>query len=314
MYHKYFGLRERPFQLVPNPNYLYLSKYHEEALAHLKYAISHGEGFAEITGEVGTGKTTLCRVFLESLNKNTEVAYIFNPNLSSVELIKAINDEFEIDSRADNTKELIDHLNQFLLKKKEKKKNIVLLIDEAQNLSKDVLEQLRILSNLETSTQKLLQIILVGQPELDIIINSHEMRQLAQRITIRCHLFPLDLKETRDYILHRIHVASQKPQVTLSNSAFRKIYRYSGGIPRLINILCDRAFLAAYVEKKNAITGKIVQKAIIELESKNISGKYFAPERRNPGLMFLLLLCVILIMYIIFYPDQTDLIRFNFLK
>lgn len=313
MYHTYFGFRERPFQLVPNPDYLYLSKHHEEALAHLKYAITHGEGFAEITGEVGTGKTTLCRVFLESLTEETEVAYIFNPNLTSLELIKAINDEFEIDSKKETAKELIDTLNQFLLKKRADKKNIVLLIDEAQNLSRDVLEQLRILSNLETSSQKLMQIILVGQPELDIILNSHEMRQLAQRISIRCHLFPLDLKETCDYIRHRVLVASEKKSdVVISQSALKKIHHYSGGIPRLINILCDRAFLFAYVAQKKTISGAIVHKAVQELESKNISGKHFTVDRKSPVFLFLVLLCVILIMYIIFYPDHPEFGKLKF--
>lgn len=307
MYHTYFGFRERPFQLVPNPDYLYLSRHHEEALAHLRYAIAHGEGFAEITGEVGTGKTTLCRVFLESLTEETEVAYIFNPHLTSIELIRAINDEFEIDATKETAKELIDTLNRFLLKKKAENKRIVLLIDEAQNLSREVLEQVRILSNLETSSQKLIQIILVGQPELDAMLNSHEMRQLAQRISIRCRLFPLDVAETRNYIHHRIRVASEKsPEVTLSPSAIKTIHRYSGGIPRLINILCDRAFLFAYVSQTKTISNQIVHHAVQELESKNISGKYFTVERKNGALLLLVLLSIALIMYIVFYPDRPE--------
>ena len=306
MYHTYFKFRERPFQLVPNPAYLYQSPHHEEALAHLTYAITHGEGFVEITGEVGTGKTTLCRMFLESLNADTEVAYIFNPNLSALELLKAINDEFEIDASPDTPKELIDTLNRFLLKKRLANKRIVLLIDEAQNLSRDVLEQLRILSNLETDTQKLLQIILVGQPELDMMINAHELRQLAQRITIRCHLFPLTSKETRAYVEHRIEVASGTPRDLITPAAHKHIYRYSGGIPRLINIVCDRAFLAAYVERQHRITAGIVQKAAKELENKNISSRYFSPESHSHLTAVLLLLCLLLIGYIIFYPDQPN--------
>ena len=166
MYNDFFGFRERPFRLVPDPAYLFLSESHEEAMAHLIYAISQGEGFVEIIGEAGTGKTTLCRAFLERLDKDTEVAYIFNPKLDSVQLLKAINDEFAIDSKVDNIKALIDTLNAFLMEKRTEGKRAILLIDEAQNLTKEVLEQLRLLSNLETTTAKLLQIILVGQPEL----------------------------------------------------------------------------------------------------------------------------------------------------
>lgn len=303
MYHKFFGFKERPFQLVPNPDYLYLSKCHEEALAHLKYAISHGEGFVELTGEVGTGKTTLCRVFLENLNKKTEVAYIFNPNLNAIELLKAINDEFEINSKADNIKDLIDTLNKFLLKKKAKNKNIVLLIDEAQNLSKDVLEQLRLLSNLETSRQKLLQIILVGQPELAKMLSSFELRQLAQRITLSCHLFPLTASETKDYILHRIKVASKKPKIRITTGAFRKIYAHSGGIPRLINILCDRACLSAFVQNQHKITLTDINSAIKELEGKHVKRELAVKDKSPMTLYLLLLLCFILIIYIVFYPD-----------
>ncbi len=295
MYHKFFGFKERPFQLVPNPDYLYLSKCHEEALAHLEYAISHGEGFVELTGEVGTGKTTLCRVFLESLNHSTEVAYIFNPNLTSVELIQAINDEFEIDATSDNTIELIKTLNSFLLKKKAQKKNIVILIDEAQNLTKEVLEQLRLLSNLETSTQKLLQIILVGQPELGIMLNSYGLRQLAQRITLSCHLFPLSAKETKDYIHHRINIASNKPNIEITRSAFNLIFKYSGGTPRLINIVSDRACLTAYVKGQHKITENIVKSGIKELESKHVSGKYSTRAKVNHMLYLLLLVCFFLI-------------------
>jgi len=208
MYNAFFGFRERPFQLVPNPAYLFLSKCHEEALAHLIYAISHGDGFVEITGEVGTGKTTLCRVFLEHLDDSTEAAYIINPKLNAVQLLKVINDEFDIDSGPDTIKELIDGLNGFLLQKRKEGKTVLLLIDEAQNLNQEVLEQLRLLSNLETNTKKLLQIILVGQPELDDTLHSHQLRQLGQRITLSCHLRPLSFKETREYIRHRIHIAS----------------------------------------------------------------------------------------------------------
>ena len=191
MYKNFFGLREKPFKLVPNPVYLFLSRSHEEALAHLNYALTQGDGFVLITGEVGTGKTTLCRAFLDDLKENTEAAYVFNPKLDSLQLLKAINDEFGIDSDADNTKDLIDVLNVFLMRKKAAGCNVILLVDEAQNLSKPVLEQLRLLSNLETNTHKLIQIILVGQPELAEMLETYELRQLGQRITLSC------LKTTR---------------------------------------------------------------------------------------------------------------------
>ncbi|MCK5418202.1 MAG: AAA family ATPase, partial [Desulfobacterales bacterium] len=190
MYNKFFGFKEKPFKLVPNPAYFYLSKSHEEALAHLNYAMSQGDGFVEITGEVGTGKTTLCRAFLESLNGTVEAAYIFNPKLSPKQLLRTINEEFGIKSEGDNTKDLIDTLNIFLMQKKASGKKVILLIDEAQNLNRNVLEQLRLLSNLETNRDKLLQIILVGQPELSQILNSHELRQLGQRITLSYQLGP----------------------------------------------------------------------------------------------------------------------------
>lgn len=266
MYKNFFGFKERPFQLVPNPAYLYLSRGHEEALAHLTYAISQGDGFVEITGEVGTGKTTLCRAFLENLGQEgTEAAFIFNPKLDALHLLKAINDEFGIDSSADSIKDLIDTLNEFLLRKKAEGGKVLLLIDEAQNLSKDVLEQLRLLSNLETTTSKLLQIILVGQPELGEMLDSHELRQLGQRITLSCHLSPLSFRETREYILHRLRVASRKEVVQFTPAAMRAVHRYSGGIPRLINIACDRALLTAFGLNRRKVTSEIARSAVREL-------------------------------------------------
>ena len=268
MYNNFYGFKERPFQLVPNPAYLYLSRSHEEAMAHLVYAITQGDGFVEITGEVGTGKTTLCRAVLENLDQNTEAAYIFNPKLDSLQLLKAINDEFGIPSSGNSVKELIDTLNAFLMKKKEEGRKVVLIIDEAQNLNKDVLEQLRLLSNLETTTSKLIQIILVGQPELGEMLDSHELRQLGQRITLSCTLTPLTFEETNDYISHRLQVASQKSSLRFSRAALRAIYKYSGGIPRLINIACDRALLTAYGMNRKKISGPIAGTSIRELAAR----------------------------------------------
>ena len=274
MYNKFFGFKEKPFKLVPNPEYLFLSKSHEEALAHLAYAISQGDGFVEITGEVGTGKTTLCRVFLENLDKSIEAAYIFNPKLDALQLLKSINDELGIDSAPDNTKDLIDRLNAFLIEKKAAGQKVLVLIDEAQNLSLEVLEQLRLLSNLETTQEKLLQIILVGQPELGDKLTSHQLRQLGQRITINCRILPLTYDETRDYIRHRIALASHRAGPPFDKASYRAIYDYSGGIPRLINIACDRTLLNAFSRNSFKITRAITKEAILELTRKKAGGSY----------------------------------------
>ncbi len=280
MYNKFFGFKEKPFKLVPNPKYLFLSKSHEEALAHLSYAVSQGDGFVEITGEVGTGKTTLCRVFLDGLDESVEAAYIFNPKLDALQLLKTINDEFNISSAPDNIKELIDILNVFLIEQKAADKKIIVLIDEAQNLSKEVLEQLRLLSNLETTRDKLLQIILVGQPELGEMLGSYELRQLSQRITINCNLSPLSFQETTEYIRHRIALASHRAGPQFDRTAYRAIYKYSRGIPRLINIACDRALLNGFSRNSYNVTGSIAKEAIKELTkmhdtqpSSNLQGK-----------------------------------------
>lgn len=268
MYSEFFGFKERPFKLVPNPAYFFLGKSHREAMAHLVYALHQGEGFVEITGEVGTGKTTLCRSFLENLDENTEAAYIFNPSLDSIELLKAVNDEFGINSAADNAKDLVDALNRFLMAGRASGKRILLVIDEAQNLSREVLEQIRLLSNLETTRNKLLQIVLVGQPELQKILDSYELRQLKQRVTLSLTLEPLTRSETIEYIEHRLKIASVEKKTGFSKGAIRMIYRYSRGIPRLINIACDRALLTAYGLNQREISGKIARQAITELRGK----------------------------------------------
>jgi len=274
MYNRFFGFKEKPFKLVPNPAYFYLSKSHEEALAHLNYAMSQGDGFVEITGEVGTGKTTLCRAFLESLNGTVEAAYIFNPKLSPKQLLRTINEEFGIKSEGDNTKDLIDTLNIFLMQKKASGKKVILLIDEAQNLNRNVLEQLRLLSNLETNRDKLLQIILVGQPELSQILNSHELRQLGQRITLSYQLGPLTFNESKEYIQYRIGIAANKTAIKFDRSAYRQIYKYSKGIPRLINIVCDRALLTAFVLNQFKITANITKTSIKELARRGHAKAY----------------------------------------
>ena len=293
MYEKFFSFREKPFKLVPNPAYLFLSKSHEETLAHLNYALSEGDGFVEITGEVGTGKTTLCRAFLESLDADTIAAYIFNPRLGPRQLIRAINDELGIKYDADNTKDLIDKLNAFLIRKKAQRKKVILLIDEAQNLSRNVLEQLRLLSNLETNQEKLLQIILVGQPELSEILDSHELRQLSQRITLRYHLSPLNHKETVEYIRYRINIAAQNAGIKFNRSAFRQIYKYSRGIPRVINIACDRSLLTAFGLSRHKITGSIARASIKELMGAGARGKFDLADWKKAFIIFAVLSVVL---------------------
>lgn len=269
MYNHFFGFRERPFKLVPDPDYLFLSHSHEEALAHLRYAVADGEGFVEIIGEIGTGKTLLCRTFLESLGEDVESAYVFNPRMDALDMLKTVCDEFGIPSSPhESIKSLIDALNAFLIEKKAAGKKTALVIDEAQNLSRDVLEQIRLLSNLETTKDKLIQIFLVGQPELGMMLDAWDLRQLRQRISLRCRLNPLTHAETRRYIAHRIQVASPDsgpPAAVFSRIAARRIYRFSKGIPRLVNMVCDRALLVAYTRNRRTVSGQMAASAIREL-------------------------------------------------
>ena len=291
MYKAFFGFKERPFKLVPDPAYLYLGQSHEEALGHLNYAVRQGDGFVVITGEVGTGKTTVCRMFLEKLDEQTETAYIFNPKLDSIQLLKAINDEFCIESSPDNTKDLIDILNKFLMEKKQQGKKAVLIIDESQNLTVEVLEQLRLLSNLETTKAKLLQIILVGQPEFAEKLDSFELRQLEQRITLNCHLNPLTSREIGEYISHRIQIASHKNNELFTKDAVREIFHYSGGVPRMINIVCDRALLCAYSRDVKQINARIARLAIQEITGKAVPLRtgFFDLNRKALALLALLI-------------------------
>lgn len=314
MYKNFFGFKERPFKLVPDPAYLFLSRSHEEAMAHLTYAMKQGDGFVEITGEVGTGKTTICRAFLESLDENTEAAYIFNPKLDSIQLIKAVNDEFGISSDADNIKDLIDTLNSFLIEKRAEGKNVILLIDEAQGLNKEVLEQLRLLSNLETTNHKLLQIILVGQPELGEKLDSRELRQLSQRITLSCRLIPLNYREVKEYIQHRINIASRKQGIKFARAAYRYIYKYSRGIPRSINIVCGRALLTAFGLDQQRITGKIIRTSIKELAGRGDMKRYGLWDRKKAILLFSVL-CLSLFMILFYRPGFLNVNEiFNLLE
>lgn len=270
MYEAFFGLNEKPFNLTPDPRFLYRSPKHEEAFGHLTYAIENRTGFVMVSGEVGTGKTTICRSLINELDADTELAFIFNPMLSPKELLRAINEDFGIQSRGDTIKELIDELNEYLLERNADGKNCVLVIDEAQNLKPEVLEQVRLLSNLETETQKLLQIVLIGQPELAANLELPELRQLNQRITARYHLMPLSGKETLQYIAYRLRVAGGLGKVRFTRKAVRIIYRVSGGTPRMINAIADRALIVAYTQETREITKRIVRQAVREIHGKPV--------------------------------------------
>jgi general secretion pathway protein A len=265
MYAEHFGLNEKPFSISPDPRYLYMSQRHADALAHLVYGISESGGFIQLTGEVGTGKTTLIRSLLGQLPDKTEIALILNPQLSTKQFLQAICDEFRVPFvQRDTAKTLIDKLNARLLALHAEDCRVVLIVDEAQAMSPILLEQVRLLTNLETDKQKLLQIILIGQPELREVLDRPEMRQIAQRITGRYHLEPLDAPDTAAYVAHRMKVAGGRPEV-FSKRAMRKLYRLSRGLPRLINIIADRSLLAAYARDEHVIGAGLVGKAADEV-------------------------------------------------
>src|SRR5215468_10127170 len=256
MYLSFFGLNEKPFAITPDPRYLYLSERHAEALAHLLYGINEAGGVVQLTGEVGTGKTTTIRSLLAQTPKNAEVALILNPRMTAPEFLLTICEEVGIgvpDSAAGSLKDLVDILNDYLLKAHAGGRRVVLVVDEAQNLATDVLEQVRLLTNLETNTQKLLQIILIGQPELRELLGRNELRQLAQRITGRYHLSPLSHDETAAYVRHRLRVAGATTDV-FTPAALSEVHRVAAGVPRVINVICDRALLGAYTQDRHHVT------------------------------------------------------------
>lgn len=267
MYHEFFGLKEPAFSIAVNPRYLFMSDQHREALAHLLYGIQNG-GFVMLTGEVGTGKTTIIRCLLEQLPGNTDIAIILNPMASAPELLSTICDELGVEYIADEltVKVLTDALNQFLLDNHRKGRKTVLLIDEAQLLKVPVLEQIRLLTNLETTTEKLLQIMLVGQPELKKLLARPALRQLSQRITARFHLEALNLVESKAYIYHRLKVAGMpEHQLPFSDAIIKKIHEFSGGIPRLINVICERLLLGAYAQNRHQVDKQIFAAAVKEV-------------------------------------------------
>jgi general secretion pathway protein A len=276
MYTSFFGLGEKPFAITPDPRYLFMSERHAEALAHLLYGINEAGGFIQLTGEVGTGKTTVVRSLLERMPGHADVAVILNPQLTPVEFVLTICEELGIfmrDDDASSIKDLVDLLNKRLLESHAKGRRVVVIVDEAQNLTPETLEQVRLLTNLETASQKLLQIILIGQPELREVLARVELRQLAQRITGRYHLDPLSRAESAAYVTHRLKVAGSATGDVFSAAALREVHRLSHGIPRIINVICDRALLGAFTQEEHRIGPALVREAAGE-----VYGRSFSPQ------------------------------------
>jgi general secretion pathway protein A len=274
MYLSFFGIAEKPFAITPDPRYLYLSARHADALAHLVYGINEAGGFIQLTGEVGTGKTTTIRSLLARAPKNAEIALILNPRLSAGEFLLALCEELGLGADdAGNAKELVDLLNRYLLRAHAQGRRVVLIVDEAQNLAPEVLEHIRLLTNLETETQKLLQIILIGQPELRKLLAREDLRQLAQRITGRYHLDPLSRQETAAYVRHRMRVAGATADI-FTRGALRQVYNVTRGIPRVINIICDRALLGAYTQDLHQVPGALVRRAAAEVFDQELSPRW----------------------------------------
>lgn len=310
MYNEYFGFEEPPFSIAPDPRYLYMSEHHREALAHLLFGFNSDGGFVLLTGEVGTGKTTVCRCLLEQIPGNSAIAFILNPKLTVEELLATICDEFSINYPKNNNsvKIFIDLINSYLLDAHTKGRKAVLIIDEAQNLSSDVLEQLRLLTNLETNQYKLLQIILLGQPELRDKLSKPELRQLSQRIIARYHLDSLSRKDIGAYVSHRLSVSGQKKQL-FPDATINKLYNLTGGVPRLINVICDRALLGTYTQGK-----EIVSKSFLARAAREVLGKTKRQSKTTAAwiVSMLILLVVGAVLAATYYnnePQQTITVK-----
>ena len=270
MYRAFFNLMDAPFNITPNPRFLLMTKHHREAYNALIYGIQERKGFIQLTGEVGSGKTTLCRAVLDYLGKSVDTALILNPSLTETQLLRAILHDFGIDVKGRDRLAYIEKLNEFLLQRTSEGMNVALLIDEAQNLSPQVMEQVRLLSNLETNSHKLIQIVLAGQPELDQRLSRPELRQLRQRITVRYHLPALTESEVTAYISHRLKTAgADESHIQFADKAIEAVYKYSRGIPRMINAVCDSSLMAAYVGSTRIVDLHCVRRAIQHLEGKS---------------------------------------------
>jgi len=269
MYLEYYNLQEYPFNITPDPRFIYFSHHHREAYDHLMYGINERKGFIELTGEVGSGKTTLCRAVLANLGADVETALILNPSLTETQLLRAMLNDFGIEVKGRDRLAYIEKLNEFLLARSREGSNVALVIDEAQDLSPQVMEQVRLLSNLETDQHKLIQMVLCGQPELQKRLDRPDLRQLRQRITVRYHIPPLTHDETHVYISHRLSVAGSNGSVQFDAGGVREVYKYSKGSPRLINAVCDNAMLAGYVLRTRDVDARCVKKAVQQLEGRS---------------------------------------------
>lgn len=283
MYEKFFELEKKPFELVPNPEFLFLSKSHKKAIVYLDYGLKEHAGFILVTGEVGSGKTTIVRKLLKNLDDTVTLSKVFNTKVTSEQLIAMVNDDFGLDTAHKDKITLLRELTDFLIDQHAAGRWPTLIIDEAQNLSGELLEEVRMLSNLETDTSKLLQIILVGQPELRKTLAQPELRQLRQRISISCHLMPLSRQETEDYIFHRLEIAGNRNAVSFDEGSIDIIYSFSRGIPRLVNIICDFLMLSAFAEETRRMTKELVQEVIGEIEIENAYWNDVTPEGSFPG-------------------------------
>ena len=295
MYTQFFGLKEKPFEITADPRFLYLSDSHKEALAHLIYAMQEKKGFAVITGEVGTGKTTLVQTLLSRMDGSTRTAFLFNPKLdSSNEFLQSICEDLEVNVEKGTKGDCLAHLNNFLMDCYTKNISVVLIVDEAHTLSPQLLEEVRLLTNLETPNSKLLQVILVGQPELDFTLDQPQFRSLKQRVSVRYCLQPLNPKEVKEYIKRRLRVAGAKNTYLFTPEALKRIYRYSKGIPRLINIVCDNALVNGYASEKQVIGDDIIREVISDLAGFS-RGRFWG---KSKNIMFLSALAFVLLLFI----------------
>ena len=312
MYTSFFDLNENPFNLTPNPRYLFLSPQHREALNHLIYGINEKKGFIVITGGIGTGKTTICRVLLSVLDQSIDTALIFNSFISDNELLQTINQEFGIPlfSGRETKKRYIDVLNEFLLKNFTSGRNAVILIDEAQNLSLSVLEQIRMLSNLETEREKLLQIVLFAQPELQDLLGTPSLRQLNERITVRYEIEPLNREQVKDYIEYRLEVArGSNGNISFSQGAYKTIFEYSKGIPRRINAICDRALLIAYTRDTYSIDKKMIRQAVDDIGRNYLTKEIHSGKENNKLLIFIVIFLILLVSGLMITINWDDILK-----